>query len=361
MEKPPSETALTIFLRNQAEIHVLGMDKPERIEGSPWDGGILDEIGNMKKKAWPEHVRPSLSDRKGWCDFIGVPEGRNHYYELDKHAREVFAKATKENKIPEWNAFWWPSADILPPEEIEAARRDLDELTFQQEYEASFIHFAGQAYYPFKEELHCARLQYNKKATLIFCFDFNVAPGTASVIQQQSLPEPSNLFGSGVIGEVWIERGSNTIKVCNQLINDWGRHEGLIICYGDSAGGAQGSAKVQGSDWQLIKQVLGNHFGLNRVHFKVPKANPRERDRVNSVNARLMSTSGKIRLMVDPRKAPHVVTDFEGVQVTDDGSGKLEKKDDLKLTHLTDGIGYYIWKEWPLKKRYVRSGQKYWK
>lgn len=72
--RAPSESELTIFTNMGSEIVVVGMDKPERIEGSPWDGGVLDEYGNMKEKAWGENVRPALSDRKGWCWFIGVPE-----------------------------------------------------------------------------------------------------------------------------------------------------------------------------------------------------------------------------------------------------------------------------------------------
>ena len=66
----PSETELVIRLHNGAEIHVVGMDKPERVEGVGWDGCVLDEYANMKPGAWQENIRPSLSDRSGWCDFI---------------------------------------------------------------------------------------------------------------------------------------------------------------------------------------------------------------------------------------------------------------------------------------------------
>ena len=48
-----SETELRLGLVTNAELWVVGLDKPERIEGSPWDGGVLDEYGNMKQKAWP--------------------------------------------------------------------------------------------------------------------------------------------------------------------------------------------------------------------------------------------------------------------------------------------------------------------
>jgi len=355
-----SESRLTIRSILGSELHVLGMDKPERIEGSPWDGGVLDEIGNMKPHTWKEHVRPALSDRRGWCNFIGVPEGRNHYYDLYKDAIAQFYEALKAGKIPEWNAFWWKSADILDPKEIAAAKRDLDELTYQQEYEASFVNFAGMAYYAFKEKLHCARLDYNPKADLEICFDFNVSPGTATVIQEQWLPtsEKEETWGDGIIGEVYIPRNSNTVRVCDRLISDWGKHEGNVYCYGDYTGGAKKSSAVLGSDWQLIKQKLWGKFGSDRVFFKV-KPNPRERDRVNSVNSRLLTMSDDVHMMIDPSRAPKTIKDFEGVTLLEGGSGEIDKRANPALTHLTDGLGYRVWEKYPVKKEYAPSGQKF--
>jgi len=192
------ESELKIEFVNASEIHVIGMDKPERIEGTPWDGGIMDEYGNMKKKAWPENVRPSLSDRMGWCWLIGVPEGRNHYYNTYREA-----KADTSNL---WGAYHWISADILPPQEIEAAKRDLDLRTYEQEYEASFVNYAGMAYYCFDEKYSVGKLEYDPINPLIFCFDFNESPGVAVVCQEQWLPDRgdgSKIFGTGVIGEVY--------------------------------------------------------------------------------------------------------------------------------------------------------------
>lgn len=60
-----SESEMLIRLVNGASVYVIGMDKPERIEGMSWNGGILDEYANMKPGAWPENVRPALSDRAG--------------------------------------------------------------------------------------------------------------------------------------------------------------------------------------------------------------------------------------------------------------------------------------------------------
>lgn len=368
------ETSLTIFLKNKTIIRVVGMDKPERFEGQPWDGGVLDEYANMKEEAWNLHVRPSLSDRHGWCDIISVPEGRNHYYETYKKA------ASGKNK--EMAAFTWPSSDILPASEIEQAKYDLDPLSFQQEYEASFINFSGRAYYPFSEFDHCKTLKYDPKLPLIFCFDFNVAPGVAAVCQEQYLPgvfekipdpkrfgvgvnalanalkEGETAFiripavGTGVIGEVYIPNNSNTRIVCNKLIYDWGEHQGDVCLYGDATGGARGSAKLDGSDWDIIFSVLSNHYGDN-LQLCVPKANPSERSRVNAVNARLKTMTSAVRMMVDPARAPHVVKDLEGVRLLDGGSGEINKKIDVKLSHISDALGYYLVKEFPVIEKAI--------
>ncbi len=336
LAEAPSESHLTLTFVTGAQLSVIGMDRPERIEGRPWDGGVLDEYANMKSGAWPENVRPALSDRRGWCWLIGVPEGRNHYYDLYKYASSGID--------PEWAAFSWPSADILPPEEIAAAKRQLDPLVFQQEYEASFVNFVGRAYYPFDDRTHCAALLYDPKAPVAFCFDFNVDPGIAVICQEQDLP--SGEYGTGVIGEVHIPRNSNTRAVCRKLVEDWKDHDGRIVCYGDATGGSRGSAKVAGSDWDLIKEELAG-FG-QQISYRVPPSNPSERARINAVNTRLLSGDGLIHLMVDPRRAPNTVRDFEGVRLLEGGSGEIDKKVDAKLTHLSDAVGYYIAKEFPL-------------
>lgn len=336
-----SESDLIITLTNGSEIHVVGMDRPERVEGVPWDGGVLDEYGNMKSSAWPAHVRPALSDRKGWCDFIGVPEGHNHFYNL-----YVEAKSGKRD----WAAFTWPSSQVLPPEEIEAARRDLDDLTFQQEYGASFVNFHGRAYYVFNVETHCVPLVYTPKSDLILCFDFNVDPGVAVVAQEQALP--SGVSGTGIIGEVYIPQNSNTPAVCRKLLHDWGKHDGRIHVYGDATGGARGSAKVAGSDWDLVRAELRGSWG-GRISYHIPSTNPAERARINAVNTRLRSGDGTVRMMVDPQKAPHVVKDLDGVRLLAGGSGEIDKQYDQRLSHLSDALGYYVQAEFPIESRQV--------
>lgn len=335
------ESELTIRLITGAEASVVGMDKPERIEGRPLDFILLDEYANMHAAAWSQNVRPALStvDRPpGRAMFTGVPEGRNHYYKLALYAQDPVNK--------EWGHFHWKSEDILDPKEIAQAKQDLDPLTYAQEYEASFLNFEGRAYYPFERALHSRpiRAKYSPKNPISFCFDFNVAPGVAAIVQEINDEKLGDI--SGCLGEVWIAQNSNTAAICNRLLQDWGKHAGDVLLYGDATGGAKGTAQVQGSDWDIIRQVLRPVFG-DRLKLRVKSQNPKERVRINAVNARLKTADGKIHFLVDP-SCIHVIEDFEGVTLLEGGSGEIDKFADEERTHITDAIGYYLEYKFPL-------------
>lgn len=354
-----SEGELSIRLITGATIIVAGLDVPERIEGFPLDHIVVDEIANCRPEVWTEHIRPALSERGGTADLIGVPEGRNHYYGLSCTAQEQ-----QKDRPGLWGFFTWHSADILPAEEIAIARAELDELTFRQEYEACFVTFEGRVYYAFERAAHAAvRLPYDPKAPLILCFDFNVSPGVCAIVQELPYPGaviPPNmaLDVTAVIDEVYIPRNSNTKLVCRQIAERYDSHAEIVTCYGDASGGAAGSAKVEGSDWDLIRTALKPVFG-DRLRFRVPKANPKERVRVNAMNARIENADGEVSFLVDPVKCPRTILDFEGVTCKGDGSGEIDKAADPTLTHISDAIGYYIAEKYPLT-RHLSSFTQIW-
>ena len=356
----PSETELKIKLWQGAHIQVLGMDAPERIEGPALDGGVFDEYGNMKPRAWSQNIRPALSTegRLGWAIFTGVPEGRNHYYRMRNLAIA--------NKSGDWYHNTWKSSEILSPQEIEDAKEDMDRQTFLQEYEADFLNFGGRVYYDFDATKHCGpiRKHYDPRADLIFCFDFNVEPGVAVVLQEIRLsPKEMKQYPglqspfTAVIGEVWIPYNSNTPKVCRKLIQDWRSHRGRILCYGDPAGGSRHTQGAEGTDWALIRQYLKAEkaFGRTRVKIRVDKAHPRQKARINAMNTRIWSAADQSHMVVDAQFAPHVVTDLEGVSNVEGGSFEIDKDKDDDLTHLTDALGYYVEKRYPVRGRSLIS------
>lgn len=328
-----SESELTITYRIGSKLMVVGLDRPQRIEGIPVDGIGIDEIAEVKRESWEQSIRPALSTKgrpPGWAWFTGRPKGRGLFYELYSRA------GTREG----WESFTWTSATVVDPAEIEQARQDLDPLTFAQEYEAQWVSFDGLAYYPWSPKDHLRRLTYDPARPLIVCLDFNVDPGTAVIAQEQYVDGETRTC---VIGEVHIPKNSNTPAVCRRLVADWGKHAGEVYLYGDPAGGARHTSQTEGTDWDLAKQVLRPAFG-DRLRWRVGKRAPYVRDRLNAVNSRLKSTAGVVRLLVDPVAAPNVVRDFEGVTLLAGGSGELDKKgsEAKGLTHLTDALGYYI-------------------
>lgn len=341
-----SEGELWIKYVSGATVQVIGLDVPARIEGTPWDGGVLDEYANMSENVWAAHLRPIMAERGGWCWFIGVPEGRNHYHKLYQEAQRRVAEGSEE-----WATFTWWSEDILPKSEVEQAREEMDEDLFEQEFHASFRAFRGRVYKPFDEKLHCRSLirGYDPDRPLVFCFDFNVEPGAAVVCQEMRLP--NGTVGTGVIGQVHIPYDSDTVAVCAKLGADWRGHRGAIQCFGDATGGQRRTSGVEGDDWRLVRREMRRHFPRNDVRFLVPAENPPERARINAMNSRLRTADGKVHLMVDPNRARAVVEDLEGVRYLEGGTGEIAKKGKTNagLTHWTDALGYYVHARFPVQ------------
>jgi hypothetical protein len=351
----PSESELTIRYINGAELTVLGMDQPARIEGRILDGLGLDEFDNMKPSAWYEHARPALSSpgREGFCWFTSVPEGRAQLFQLYNYATD--------SGDPEWSAYWWPSRDILDPREIKAAEAQLDERTFRQEYEASFEDSTGRAYWAFERPYHSVPgllSLYDSKRPLIVVFDWNVAPGVAGIGQEMDGGPDSPLrdFLQGVghpqyekiadavtvwFDRVWIPHDSNTPAVCRKIAAEYGEHEGDVVTDGDATGTARSTSSTEGPDWQQVRAYLKPVFG-KRLKIRHARSNPPQRQRVASMNSRLRSADGKIHMLVDGKKAPEIVRDLEGTQIKPGTAGEIWKKDEDPLTHLSDAIGYYV-------------------
>lgn len=316
------ETDLCIKTKFSSELWVVGLDKPQRIEGVAWDGGVLDEYGNMRPTVWTENIRPALSDRKGWCWFIGVPEGFNHFKDIADYARSGLD--------PEWGFYSWYSADILPAEEIEAAKRVLDPRTFRQEYEASFEGATGRVYYAYSSERHeDPRIRVDPGLPIILCCDFNVNPCVWELAQRSG----ERVF---VFDEI-VLKNTNTVEMARVFQKRYGGHRAGTIVYGDSAGSSRTTTGK--TDYVLLAEL-----GLNDQRIK--RANPSVKDRVNAVNSMLENTNKEARLFHHPR-CLSLKRDFETVVWKEDG-GEINKSN-YERTHATDAIGYFIEYEFQLR------------
>ncbi len=336
---------MVIDFASGAQLVVTGLDRPERAEGAPLDFVGIDESADVKESAWLENIRPSLSERGGQAWLVGTPSGRNWFWELATKAQEDASEL--------WSFHTWPSRTVLDPAEIEIARSELDERTFAQEFEASFLDVSGRVYYGFQREVHAAEnLPYDPTVTLMIGFDFNISPGVAVFVQERPYQGRNPKVDRAapiavVVDEVWIERDSNTPAVCRETIGRYNRHDGPVEVYADASGGSGHTSQTDGSDLVLIKKHLEPVFG-SRLRWRVPHANPPVRSRINSLNSRLESADGKVHLLVDP-SCRHVIQDLEGVCWSD--SGDIDKKSSPMLSHISDALGYIAHEKWPLTGR----------
>lgn len=123
---------LTLTLTNGQTIYLKGADRPDTLRGVSLKHLVLDEYAFMKPDVFDSILRPTLSDQKGTCLFIGTPEGRNHFY-------DVYNSADLGGDS-QWGAWHYTSYDnpTIDKEEIDHARDTLPNWAFQQEFMASF-------------------------------------------------------------------------------------------------------------------------------------------------------------------------------------------------------------------------------
>src|SRR5574341_197397 len=129
------ENTGVLTLINGTKLNIKGSDRPDTLRGVGLLYVVLDEFAFMKPEVWELIIYPTLLDCKGGAMFIGTPDGKNHFFDLQ----------IKTLYDPEWK--WWnfPSKDnpFLDPKEIEKSRQNMSSQAFRQEFEASFESFGA--------------------------------------------------------------------------------------------------------------------------------------------------------------------------------------------------------------------------
>jgi len=337
---------LVLRLTNGSQITVTGLDKPERIEGRPWHGCHITEFGNLKAGAWPENIRPVLSDTNGFAIIDGVPEGMNHYYDVVMYACDNIIPKTLpsvgaycESKIdPQWAYYSWHSSDVLTPDEIKAAMREMDERTFRQEYEGTFEKSGGVAYYTFNEN-NVVNYAYSNQAETYLCWDFNVGDSPMAAILVQKHPHTKDTYSAV---KEFVFNDSNTEEVC-QAITDFFVHNplrGNLTVLGDYAGRRRESS-ASFTDYQIIEHYFKNFNGYT-VKTRPTRA---VKDRVASLNTLFRSAAGVTRMYVSP-ECKKLIEDLRRVVWKDAGT-KLDQTNPAR-THASDALSYFAYNIHPM-------------
>lgn len=136
-----SEAELHVTLPGDRRIRLYGSDNYDRMRGIYLDGVVIDEPADMDPAAWYDVIRPALSDRRGWCAWIGTPKGKDAFF-------RIYEAACKD---PEWYTMLLAASQsgLLPADELESAKKSMATHTgaYEREYECSFeAPIAGSIY-----------------------------------------------------------------------------------------------------------------------------------------------------------------------------------------------------------------------
>jgi hypothetical protein len=283
-------------------------------------------VHNCRPGAWDNHIRPALSDRKGWCWLLGVPdrdsEGQIEYKRMYDYAAS--------GVDPEWQAFHWPSKDILDAAEIEAMLRTMDPEVAAQELGGQFVLAGGLAFPGFSPAVHVKDdiTQYDPALPLCWSLDFNVNPMCSGVIQHKA-------------GHVRVLRefalpDSSTDAACTAFL-EWVEEAKInahnVAIYGDPTGNARDSTSGK-SDWAIVRQRLRH---LEPV-MRVPDAPMPIKDTLNALRARICNATGDVNLAVNSR-CRRLIRELQ----------ELLWPSDLEAGHCTAWLRYFCARQYPVK------------
>jgi hypothetical protein len=162
-------------------IQLFGSDNPETLRGQYFDGVILDEIGDQNPKIWTDIVRPALADRKGWCLFIGTPKGHNHFKELRDRAEKEDGWGLLEFKASE--------TGVVDDTELKAAKNEMGEDKYRQEFECSFDaavegSYYGQVLNELEEKKHMQEIPREELSRTFTAWDLGMGDSTSIWVAQ---------------------------------------------------------------------------------------------------------------------------------------------------------------------------------
>lgn len=318
-----NESELFVEFANGAIVQLKGADNRDSLRGVSLSSVCLDEASFMAQEVWTEVVRPATSDRQAPVLFISSPSGWNWFKDLYDYATL--------NQDENWQAWTFTTADggNVKPEEIEAAKRELPERTFRQEYLASFETLSNRVYSNFDRQLNVSSelASLSDAAELHIGLDFNIVPMSATV----GIKVANQLH---IVDEIVLPN-SNTTEMSQEIKARYPRHK--IYVYPDPAGKARKTSAAGGvTDFTILEQ-----HGFLVI---APNAHPAVADRINEVQAMLCNTLGERRLYVHP-KCKELIKSLDGMTYKQ-GASVPDKT--LGLDHITDALGYKIHSMFPL-------------
>ena len=321
--KKINETELSITLKNNSTISLKGTENADSIRGISLSAAVFDEFAFMDPDVW-DIVRPALADQQGSALFITTPVGKNNW---------AFDLYNMQDQFPDdWKSYTFTTLEggFVSQEEIEAARNQMSEKQFKQEFEASFQTANHLIAWAFSRDHNIKTPERLDLSTIHVGIDFNVTPGCASIMIQQG----QDLYA---IDEVYIN-DTHTGELADEILRRYPQSK--VIAYPDPSGSARKTASGGLTDHAILRNA-----GFT---VKAPHRHNAVKDRINSFNARLCTANGSRHLFISP-KCKYTLESLEkyayktGTLVPDKG-GKYD------FSHMFDAMSYAVDYMFPLKQ-----------
>ena len=308
-----NETNLSIRIKRTGSIISLkGCENYDALRGVGIDFLILDEFADIDEKAWTEVLRASIADTMGDVLMCGSPKGFGNW------SYRMYEKGKRDR---EWDSFQFTTLQggMVPQEEIDQAKQDIDIRTFRQEFEGSFENYAGAVYYNFHAVDNVKEKKIDWSKPLHIGLDFNVDPMSACVAQ---LEKDIIHF----VDEIVIY-SSNTDEMVEEIRNRYGTKQKIFV-YPDPAC-RQRKTSAGGKTDLTILQNAGFNVKCKLKHSPI-------RDRINAVNSRLKSADGKRYIFISP--SCKIMIKGLQRQIYKENTNIPDKEEGYD--HMNDSIGY---------------------
>jgi hypothetical protein len=282
----------------------------------------MDEFADIDPEAWYEVLRPTLADKEGGALFIGTPKG------LGNWAHDLYNMPSEQPE--QWASYQYTTIDggNVKLEEIEAARKDLDERTFRQEFLATFETYAGRIYYAFDRKDNVHTIEPIDTSVIHIGIDFNIDPMSAVIAVRLK----DTLY---VIDEIRMF-SSNTQELVAEIQARYPKSK--VWAYPDPA-----SRQRKTSAGGLTDLTILQNAGFI---VKCPISHTPVRDRINAVNSRLKDSTGVRHLYF----APFVKYTIEGLERQTYKEGTVQPDKDSGYDHQMDALGYMVDYLFPVRK-----------
>jgi hypothetical protein len=258
--------------------------------------------------------------------IIGTPKGKGFLFDLFNDAK------TNDD----WISWQYTTAQggQVSEAELVQAKKDLDERTYRQEYEAGWVEFAGAIYYAFGDHnIIDQPVDLNNRAPIHLGWDFNVSPQCVVVAMQYG-------HGLHIFDEIEMY-GSNTEEMVQEIQQRYPGHK--YIAYPD-ASGSQSRTSAGG----LTDHIIIKNAGFE---LRVGSVNPSVKDRIGAVNSVLKVDN--TRLTINP-KCVKVINGLRK-HTYKEGTRQPEKDGATDLSHFNDALGYMVNNMYPLKVAGTRN------